>query len=383
MVDDQGHRHPTEQGMCYTVVTMLGLHEWRQAVIFLTTPRLIAVLLGSLVLLAGCGSTPVRVPAFTATPTQTGVALFALPEPDGDLGSLIPGPDGALWFTESDASQPGRNAHIGRITFTGQIKEFPLPIQAGAPLEMTFGPDGALWFTLYQTGAIGRMTTSGVLTTFPLPYGGSTPAWITSGPDGNLWFSDTTRHALGRLSPATGAIQEFPISGAPSGLTIGRDGNLWFADNTGSFIGRFSLTTQAIQTFSLGPARFPVNLLSGPDGSLWFVEPSLNQIGRLTPTGDLHEYLIPTPQGDADALVCMPDGTLWFTEPFGSRIGQLTPTAGVIREFPLPATLGFPTEMTSGPNDTLWVSVLRDGRRYIARMQFELARERKTSFQET
>ncbi|MEI9954425.1 MAG: virginiamycin B lyase [Pseudomonadota bacterium] len=74
---------------------------------------------------------------------------------------------------------------LGRITPEGEITEFE---QANSNLgAIVTGPDGNLWFTEYSENAIGRITPSGTIEEFPLPVG-TGPRGITIGPDGNLWF---------------------------------------------------------------------------------------------------------------------------------------------------------------------------------------------------
>ena len=63
---------------------------------------------------------------------------------------------------------------IGRITTSGQVRDFPLPTadSCGYLQSITTGPDGALWFTevgFDGGGWIGRITTSGQVRNFPLP----------------------------------------------------------------------------------------------------------------------------------------------------------------------------------------------------------------------
>lgn len=74
---------------------------------------------------------------------------------------------------------------IGRITSAGTITEYPIPTPNSAPWDVALGPDGALWFTEsenYRTGAkIGRITTAGVITEYPLPQTGSYPHGIVAG----------------------------------------------------------------------------------------------------------------------------------------------------------------------------------------------------------
>jgi virginiamycin B lyase len=135
-----------------------------------------------------------------------GVPYIPNPEPIG----ITAGPDGALWFTEH-----WRDV-IGRITTSGQLREFPLPAGTGAPsipqgVEITTGPDGALWFINSGGNEIGRITTSGQVRVFRLPTARSQPSEITTGPDGALWFTEYNVGKIGRIT-TRGQLSEFPLS---------------------------------------------------------------------------------------------------------------------------------------------------------------------------
>lgn len=65
------------------------------------------------------------------------ITELPLPSPDSRPGTIVAGPDGALWFAEGEGNR------IGRITVTGTLTEFPVPTPFGQPV----GPDGNLWFT--------------------------------------------------------------------------------------------------------------------------------------------------------------------------------------------------------------------------------------------
>ncbi|HEY6286015.1 MAG TPA: hypothetical protein VIX20_10165, partial [Ktedonobacteraceae bacterium] len=102
---------------------------------------------------------------------------------------ITAGPDGNLWFTESENST-GQSGSIGRITPTGTITEFPLTNSGkfpNYPIGITVGHDGNLWFT--ESSRIGRITSMSMITNFPLPGTGFISTSITKGPDGNLWFT--------------------------------------------------------------------------------------------------------------------------------------------------------------------------------------------------
>ena len=51
------------------------------------------------------------------------------------------------------------------------------------------GPDGALW-GVDNAGKIDRISTTGVVTQFSIPLNGETFGGIAAGPDGNLWFTE-------------------------------------------------------------------------------------------------------------------------------------------------------------------------------------------------
>src|SRR5260370_1531680 len=103
----------------------------------------------------------------------------------------------------SGASHRGRTAHcgspitsgrFGRITTDGVISKFNTP-SGSFPVGILTGPDGALWFTESDVRRIGRITTAGVISEFfSVPTAGSTgtgPLGVTTGPDGALWFTES------------------------------------------------------------------------------------------------------------------------------------------------------------------------------------------------
>ena len=163
------------------------------------------------------------------------VTEFSLPFSTSSSRGITVGPDGNLWFTQS-------NNTIGRITTAGAVTEFPLPTRSSGPEGITAGPDGALWFTEAGTNKIGRITTSGEITEFPLPEP-RTIGPITTGLDGNLYFSEWGGNRIGRIT-TSGVITEFPVptpGSSPAGIASGPDGAIWFTEWNGGKIGRLSI----------------------------------------------------------------------------------------------------------------------------------------------
>jgi virginiamycin B lyase len=167
----------------------------------------------------------VRTPAsaYIGKMSQAGVLLaeYQLSFNDSSLileiPSIVPGPDGKLWFTEQveqvDSTTPTVN-YIGRISTTGTITEFPVCSPDAELHDITAGPDGNLWFAENGTNLIGRITTKGAIT----EYSGLTGfdvTGITAGPADSktLWFTEAETNSSG--TPAGGKIGRIQLP-APS-----------------------------------------------------------------------------------------------------------------------------------------------------------------------
>jgi virginiamycin B lyase len=102
----------------------------------------------------------------------------------------------------------------------------------------------------------------------------------------------------------------------------------------------------------------PSFIAAGPDGALWFTEPNANQIGRITTAGVVTEFPLPAsgipaaPSRPA-GIVTGPDGALWFTDQGAGKIRRIT-TAGSVTEFNIPTPFSHPTYITVGPDGALW-----------------------------
>ena len=82
------------------------------------------------------------------------------------------------------------------------VIEFPLEHPDSRPYTIVTGPDGNLWFTESDRGSIGRITPTGTVTEFDLPYANSGPYGITLGADGNLWFTERFANLIGKITPS-------------------------------------------------------------------------------------------------------------------------------------------------------------------------------------
>ncbi|MBV8149953.1 MAG: hypothetical protein JOY59_00220 [Candidatus Eremiobacteraeota bacterium] len=274
---------------------------------------------------------------------------FTIPTKSAGPLQVAAGPDGAVWFTESNVGK------IGRITPSGAISEFAIPSASGDPDGIVTGPDGNVWFTEVANGKIGRITIAGIVTEFTPPTNG-TPYNITSGPDGNLWFTESSGNNVARITPM-GVVKEFPIptsGSAPRGIVSGPNDALWFAECQGNKIGEIS-TSGTISEFPPGKASAePIGIAAGPDGNLWNTLLSGNAASVMNGAGVVISLFGLPASGSLPAgIVAGPDGAMWFTEESG-RIGRLT-IGGTLTEFPLASGSGsIAFGIATGPDGAIW-----------------------------
>src|SRR5262249_29114633 len=137
----------------------------------------------------------------------------------GGVNDITNGPDGAVWYTANWTVVPTTGAQavvediVGRVTPNGTFTQFSVPSTTNIGGIIT-GPDGNLWFTGTNVAAndlangapmLYRMTPQGQLAAFDAPavpvnapLGGHNE--LTAGPDGNIWLS--TPGGIARANPS-------------------------------------------------------------------------------------------------------------------------------------------------------------------------------------
>jgi streptogramin lyase len=187
------------------------------------------------------------------------------PIPGDESGEAITAAGGALWFVSEDG-----HSHLDRLSTSGAITRVTAPgARSLEPGDVTAGPDGALWFT--QTNGIGRLTADGRYSSWPLPRRAGGLAAIAVGSDGALWFTEYDARAIGRITTA-GAVTEFPLGMAPDNpwdIVAAPDGALWFT--TDSCIGRIT-TAGGVTAWRVGGALHLFGLAAAPDGTFWVAD---------------------------------------------------------------------------------------------------------------
>jgi len=238
-----------------------------------------------------------------------------------------------------------------------QIVEFPVPTAASRPYTIVAGPDGNLWFTESVGNKIGRVTTAGAITEFPVPTAGSGPYGLCVGPDGKIWFTERFGNQIGRLDPATLQIDEFAIpsfDAQPWEICAGADGRMWFTEENAYQIGSIDLLGQIAEYMTAETGCcFPTGIAAGPAGNRWYTLEIGDQIGQIDASTTFTQHPIQSVQVLPWDIAPGPDGNMWFTELAGRALGRITP-AGVITEFPVPGAFSGIAGIATGSNGLLY-----------------------------
>jgi streptogramin lyase len=208
------------------------------------------------------------------------ITEYALGSGTGGYGSIVPGPDGRLWF--------GWNTQLGAITTAGTIKGYETNSSTSVS-GVTVGADGKLWYG--EGNKIARMDTAGKTgagNEFPLEPGENQINGLVLGPDGNIWFSLGLPAAVGRITPA-GTITIFPtptLNSLPFGLAVGPDNQIWFAERNADAIGAIPTTATSGADIVEYPVGFSnagvLYITAGPDSRMWFTEFNRGALGAIT-----------------------------------------------------------------------------------------------------
>jgi streptogramin lyase len=282
---------------------------------------------------------------------------LAAPQVDGvfsvtGLGidnQITQGPDGNIWVTVED----GAGNDVARITPAGEVTKFDLD-DVDAPVGIaTQGAD--LWVTAINEVARFAPGSTDATDTFIAAIGG--PRHITVGPDGNLWTvsgSNVIRIPPG--APAT--FTSFPglITGARQ-VDAGADNTLWATGGTQVINFTTAGTHVAGSPYEVGGG--PQGVAAGPAPQIAYGNPTTDPqtIGRITPPGPPEL----TSLGAVDAGFGMTfgnDGAYWFGQFNGNNLGRLTPEGAYTTLEGIPAVPNRgPRQITTGPGDTLWVTL--------------------------
>jgi streptogramin lyase len=304
--------------------------------------RLAAVALG-----AACTLLLAASPALAAPQVNGEFSVSGL----GTYNQITTGPDGNIWVTLDDTND------VARITPAGDVQEFN-PASLDKPVGITTLGNN-LWVT--QNGSVAKFSPADPNAAEDFTIATLTsPQAITVGPDGNLWTASGER--VFKIFPGPPVsfdfFDELTAAGA-RGVAAGGDGNIWFADAAGQRI--VSLETDGDPApgspYDLGDGQ-PQGIAAGPGTQMAFTNPlsTPHTLGRITPGGSPQITNLPT--SDPFGITLGPDGAYWIGQLSTNNLGRLTPSGDytTLGGF-TPAGGRGPRQLTSGPGNTLWVTL--------------------------
>lgn len=266
----------------------------------------------------------------------------------GVPGQISRGPDGNIWVTISGSSE---NNTLARIRPNGNVTEFA-PANLVNPVGISGGPDGNLWFT--RNGGVVRVDPDdpeGSNQDFDIAAIGS-PQRIIRGPGGKLWTASDDQLVSFLPADPAGADAE-TITGMNARGIANSGGRLWIADFGGQRIVRAD-PSGGTKLYNVGGG--PQGITRGPKKSVAYTNPGTDPqtVGRIEPGKNPRRSRVPNT--DPFGIAFAADRNWWIAN-FASHDLTILDQDGDTRRFRrLPDNSG-PRHLTTGPDNTLWVSL--------------------------
>ena len=162
----------------------------------------------------------------TASPAPSDSMSWNMPS-GLDISRMAVGPDGNIWLTEGDS---GNNNFVARVTLSGQISEFPLPVAYSEPTGIAAGPDGRLWISLSDVNTIIAIDTS-VATPATFLWDAASATWVRQANSANPPAREMTGLAFDRVSGKVVLFGGQAVDGSALGDTWTWDGSNWTQEN--------------------------------------------------------------------------------------------------------------------------------------------------------
>jgi virginiamycin B lyase len=259
---------------------------------------------------------------------------------DNGMGpwSAVEDKDGKLWIPYY-----GRGNEVVRLDpATGEQTPFPLPfpkLAATGIHSVIPAPDGTVWFTELAVGRIGHLDpTTGTVTEYqntPLPDGRRTTAHtVRVDAAGRVWASGGP--AISMFDPKYERFEHYDLGGS-YGNVVGQNGDQWFT----SFVveGPIARVSKngVLSKFYPPTKGKPQRLQVDADGTVWFTERRGGKIGRFDPkTETFNEYPLPGPEPSPYAIGIDRNHMIWYSSHEQDTLGRLDPRSGEVTEYPYP-----------------------------------------------
>jgi|GEM_PF-7037451 len=261
--------------------------------------------------------------------------------------SLIAGPSGTVWYSDSPDNL------LGRIDMERRVLTFPMPEGLRAEF-MTVGPSNLLWVTTIGESlpeAILRVSHFGGATSLHARCVSGTFNNIIEGSDGKVWVG--VEQPIVLRMDLNGGSTCFPTTGFTETVAAGPDGNVWFTEATstgGTLIGK--MTTSGSLTEYPDPNTCRSSLVGAGDGFL-YAKCSTGLV-RISPS-DGHEEVVSSvqPYSNLASAGTGDNAVLYYSVlPNHLRIRHLA--TGVVDDDDLPSGQHKPTNVAAGPDGNLW-----------------------------
>jgi streptogramin lyase len=289
--------------------------------------------------------------------------------------SIVEGPDGKLYMTNSLANEIG--------IYDPATKSFEFVPTGGDtvyPHTLRFAPDGTLWFTFALSNQIGRMDiATRAITVIDLPSNGFwrwlADAMLPTVLEVASWWPKSDLHVT--LSHHQLSGEGHQVLNLPYGIDISPlDGSVWYTKLYAGYIGRIDPVTLEVQEFAT-PYRGPRRARFDANGVLWV--PSFEE-GYLMPfdTRDKRwrkSYRLPTLAADqyetpyALGVNNAGDGHIWITSNLSDRLFRFDPKTEQFTSYPSPTRVTFMRDIVFTPdgevctsNSNLPASAIEGGR---------------------
>jgi streptogramin lyase len=147
---------------------------------------------------------------------------------------------GLIWFTMEGTNQIG-SLNPAAPDIGASLQRYTIPTANAGATSLALGPDGNLWFTESNAHAIGVFNpqTHTFVANLPVPtdaaHPNPQPQGIIQGPDSNMWFVNPNTNQFAIVSPA-GVFARFNTRTTPSSpqqMVVGPNNNVFFTEGVG------------------------------------------------------------------------------------------------------------------------------------------------------
>lgn len=294
---------------------------------------------------------PVLVLAMAAAwagPAEARPRLAGVFDLSGVPGQIARGPDGNIWVTISGS---GLGNNLAKIRPNGNVTEYS-PANLVNPVGIGAGSDGNLWCT--RNGGVVRVPPGDPDAAVAFDIAGiSQPNRIIGGPQNKLWTASADQ-LVSFLPGDPNGFAADTIDGMNARGIAASGGKLWIADFGGQRIIRANTNGSVVKAYNVGGG--PQGIARGPKKGAAYTNPGTDPqtIGRIEPPKNPRKTKVPN--HDPFGITFAPDRN-WWTANFAKDTLTILTRDGKDRRFrKLPADSG-PRQITSGPNNTLWVSL--------------------------